>query len=152
MRMKTVAKLILLGSSLCGVLAQQPGLSQNTNGFSVQLWLPHKTGLQAHATIDIQAYVRMQENGLKAGDAMNVEFFANSKSIGSSKAVWHETIRPQVKPGQAMPMWIRPAGFYPAQWTWKDVPAGDYSLTARATWTNGASAMSPALSVTVASK
>jgi len=114
--------------------------------------LPHKTGLLAPATIDIQAYVRMRDERLRAGDAMNVEFFANSKSIGSARAVWHDMIRPHAKPGQAVPMWIMPPGFNPAQWTWKDVPAGDYSLTAQATWTNGFSAISPAVSVTVAAK
>jgi hypothetical protein len=152
MRMKTLAILVLLGCFLCGARAQQPGSPQNTNGLYVRLWLPQKTGLQAPATINIQGYVRIQEQELKAGDSVNVEFFANSKTIGSAKAVWHDVIRPHVTPGQAMPMWIMAAGFYPAQWTWKDVPAGDYSLTAQAIWTNGISAMSPALSVTVASK
>lgn len=150
--MKTLAIFILLGCSLCAVFAQMPGSTQNTNGLSVQLWLPQKTGLRAPATIDIQAYVRMQEDRLKAGDAMNVEFFANSRSIGSARAAWHDLIRPHVNPGQAMPMWIMPAGFYPAKWTWKDVPAGEYSLTAQATWTNSISAVSPAVSITVASK
>jgi hypothetical protein len=152
MLMKTLAIFILLGCSLCGVLAQTPGSTQNTNELSVQLWLPHKTGLLAPATIEIQAYVRTQEQGRKAGDVVNIDFFANSKSIGSAIAVWHDLIRPHVKPGQAMPMWIMPAGFYPAQWTWTNVAAGDYSLTARAAWTNGVSAISPAVSITVASK
>ena len=123
-----------------------------TNQLSVRLWLPRTNDLQAPATINIQAYVQMQEQGLKAGDFVNVEFFANSKSIGSAKAVWHDMIRPHAAPGSAVPMWIMAAGFYPAQWTWKDVPAGDYSLTARATWTNGLSAVSAPVPVTVVSQ
>jgi hypothetical protein len=153
MLMKMWLTSILLGCSLYSALAQLPGSTNNpTNQLSVQLWLPHTSGLQAPASIDIQAYIQIQEEGLKAGDFVNVEFFANSKSIGSAKAVWHDTIRPHAKPGRAVPMWIMPAGFYPAQWTWKDVPSGDYSLTAQATRTNGLSAMSPAASVTVTSK
>jgi hypothetical protein len=151
MRMKTFTILILLAGSLYGAVAQSSA-SPNTNGLSVQLWLPHKTALRAPATIDIQAYVRMQEEGRKAGDVVNVDFFANSISIGSASAVWHDMIRPHVKPGQAMPMWIMPAGFYPARWTWTNVPVGDYSLTAQATWTNGISAISPAVTVAVTSQ
>ena len=151
--MKILAISIFLGCSLFSGLAQVPGSPDNsTNQLSVQLWLSQKTGLQAPAQIDIQAYVRMQEQGLKAGDIVNVEFFANSKSIGSAKAVWHDVIRPHAAPGQAVPMWIMAAGFYPAKLTWNDVPAGNYSLIAQAAWTNGLSAFSTAVAVTVDSK
>jgi hypothetical protein len=152
MLMKSLAIIVLLACSLYSIFAQLPGSPQNTNELSIQLWLPHKTGLVAPATIDIQAYVRMQGQGRKTGDVVNVDFFANSKSIGSAEAIWHDTIRPHVKPGQAMPMWIMPAGFYPAQWTWTNVPAGDYSLTARAAWTYGISVISPAVTVAVTSQ
>ncbi|HTR42778.1 MAG TPA: Ig-like domain-containing protein [Pseudomonadales bacterium] len=148
---KTLLISILIGWSLCGGLAQMPGSPGNaTNQLYVQLWLPHRDGLQAPAAIEMQAYVRPDEPEFNAGDSVNVEFFADSKSVGSAKAVWHGTIRPHASPGQATPMWIMPPGFYPAQCTWTNVPAGNYSLTARATATNSASAVSAPVSITVA--
>jgi hypothetical protein len=152
MTMKTWLMSILLGCSICNGMAQAPFADDDTtNALSVSLWIPNKTNLKAPATVNIQAYVRMQGQGLKAGDSMNVEFFSDSKSIGSAIAVWHDTIRPHAAPGQAVPMWIMPAGFYPAQWTWTNAPAGNYTLTAQATWTNGLSAVSMPVGITVAS-
>jgi hypothetical protein len=151
MLMKIFLISILLGWFVCSGLAQ-PGPSENTtNQLSVALWPPH-ADLKAPALINIQAYVRLDEPGLKAGDSVNVEFFANSKSISSARAIWHDTIRPHAAPGQAVPMWIMPAGFYPALCTWKKVPAGNYSVTARATWTNGLSAVSAPIPVTITSQ
>lgn len=150
--MKTFLISILLGWSMCSGLAQMPGPSDtSTNQFSVLLWPPHIAGKKAPATINIQAYIRLNEPGLKAGDSVNVEFFANSKSIASAKAIWHDTIRPHAASGAATPMWIMPAGFYPALCTWKNVPAGQYSVTAKATWTNGLSAVSAPIPATITS-
>ena len=128
------------------------GADNSTNQFSVTLWPPHIAGMKAPANINIQAYVRLDQSGLKTGDSVKVEFFADSKSISTAKAIWHDTIRPHAAPGQAVPMWIMPAGFYPALCTWKKVPAGNYSLTARATWTNGLSTVSAPIPVTVISQ
>jgi hypothetical protein len=149
--MKTLLVSIILGWSIgCG-LAQLPGQSDNTtNQFSVMLWPPH-ADLKAPATLNIQAYVKLNEPGLKAGDSVNVEFLADSKSIGSAKAIWHDTIRPHAAPGAATPMWIMPAGFYPALCTWKKIPVGNHSVTAQATWTNGLSTVSAPIPVTVTS-
>jgi hypothetical protein len=146
--MKTFLISILLGWSACAGLAQA---DNSTNQLSVTLWPPHMVALKAPASVNIQAYVRLNEPGLKAGDSVNIEFFANSKSISTAKAIWHDTIRPHAASGQAVPMWIMPAGFYPALCTWKKVPAGDYSLTAHATWTNGLSAVSAPMPVTITS-
>lgn len=153
MLMKTLLISILFGGFVCSGFTQMPGSPGNTtNQLYVQLWLPHRDGLQAPAAIEMQAYVRSDEPGLKAGDSVDVEFFADSKSVGSAKAVWHDTIRPHAAPGQTTPMWIMPAGFYPAQYAWKNVPAGNYSLTARATATNSVPAVSAPVSVTVATQ
>jgi hypothetical protein len=151
--MKTLLISILLGCSVCCGLAQTPASpAATTNQLSVRLWLFRAKTFQAPATINIQAYVRMQGPGLRAGDFVNVEFFANSKSIGTAKAIWHGEVRPQVAPGQAVPMWIIPAGFKAAVCAWKNVPAGNYSLAARATLTPGLSAVSAAVSITVVSQ
>lgn len=148
--MKAFLILILLGWFICSGLAQAPSESKNnTNELSVWLWAPHPAALKAPATINLQAYVRSHDSGLKAGDDVNVQFSANSKLLGSDKAVWHDMIRPQPKPGQAMPMWVMAAGFYPAKWSWQNVPAGNYSVTARATCTNGLSAVSASVAVVV---
>jgi hypothetical protein len=148
-RMKTFFILILLALSACGGLAQAPLPSGNTNEMLVALWFPHAGDFHAPATINLQAYVRVRGSGLKAGDVANVEFFANSKSLGSVKAVWHDVIRPHAPPGSPVPMWVRPAGFDPAKWTWKNVVAGSYSITAQAICTNGLSAVSRPMTVTV---
>jgi hypothetical protein len=148
--MKTFFISILLAFSVCDGLAQVPFANDNsTNELSVSLWAPNKTNLKAPATINLQAYVRLREAGLKAGDCVNVEFIANSRPLASAKAIWHDVIRPQVKPGQATPMWIMAAGFYPAKWDWTNVPAGDYTLKAWAVWTNGIMALSAPVTVTV---
>ena len=151
--MKILLMSILLGCSICCSLAQTP-VSPNatTNQLSVRMWLLGSKNLHTPVKINLQAYVRMQNPGLRAGDFVNVEFFANSKFIGKAKAVWHGEIRPQVAPGQAVPMWIMPAGFRPAVCPWKNVSPGNYSLSVRATWKSGLSTMSPPVSVTVTSQ
>ena len=148
--MKIFLASILLACSACCGLAQVPNAPANTtNELSVQLWAPHPADIKAPATINLQAYVKLDDSGLKAGDSINVQFFSNSKPLGSDKAIWHDMIRPHVKPGQAVPMWVEAAGFYPAKCSWQDVPAGSYSVTAQATWTNGLSAVSAPVTVTV---
>ena len=148
--MKTFLISILLAWSVCSGLAQAPFESANTtNELSVWLWVPKSADLKAPATINLQAYVQLRDSGLKAGDCVNVQFFSNSKPLGSDKAVWHDMIRPHAKPGQAVPMWVMAAGFYPAKCSWQDVPAGNYSVTARAAWTNGLSAVSAQVTVSV---
>jgi hypothetical protein len=148
--MKTFFISMLLALSVCGGLAQVPFANDNsTNDLSISLWTPDKSDLKAPATVNLQAYVRLNEPGLKAGDCVKVEFMANAQPLASAKAIWHDVIRPQVKPGQATPMWVMAAGFYPAKWDWTNVPAGTYILKAWAVWTNGVTALSDPVTVTV---
>jgi hypothetical protein len=102
----------------------------------------------APARIDFMAYIELNPH-LHAGDSVPVEFFSNTNRLGSGTAVWHDVIRPESRPGQATPMWVMAAGFYPAEFSWNKVPPGVYSVTAKATWTNGLSAVSAPLKVTV---
>ena len=151
--MKTFLIALFFAGFVCSGLAQLPGPQGTTNLMTVSLWVPHpKTSYQAPANIFIQAYVRLKEPGLQKGDTVNVQFFADNQSLGSSKAIWHDAIRPHGPPGAAVPMFIIAPGFNPARWIWTNAPAGSHSLTAQATWTNGLSATSPPVVVTILPK
>ena len=126
-----------------------PADGDSTNRLSVQIDLRWGTKVfHAPATMDILAYVGLRPRP-RAGDVVRVEFFADAKSLGSAKAIWHDEVRPTAPPGYAVPMHILAAQFYPAEWVWKKVPAGTYALTARATWTNGLTTVSTPVNVTV---
>ena len=148
-RAKAFLFLILTACSICGSRAQSSFPPNTTNQFSIGLWVPRSSDLHAPAIVDIQAYVHLRDFAPKVGDFINVQFFANSNLLGSSKAIWHDEIRPHVPPGSAMPMWVQAAGFYPAKWHWTDVSAGSYSLTAQGTWTNGLVSVCVPLNITV---
>jgi hypothetical protein len=131
--------------------------NDSTNGLSVWLYLRWDTNsavFHAPATIDILAYVRLQPSP-RAGDVVHVEFFADAKRLGSGNAVWHDEIGPQrgkwhgLGPPPAEPMVIIAAQFRPAEWVWKNVPAGTYVLTAKAAWTDGVATVSAPVKVTV---
>jgi len=134
-----------------------PGEDDSTNGLSVWLDLRSNTNnavFHAPAKIDLLAYVGLRPSP-RAGDAVRVEFFADTNRLGSGKAVWHDEIGPPrgkwylFGPPPVEPMHIIAAQFYPAEFVWKKVPPGVYALTAKATWTNGLSAVSQPLTVTV---
>ena len=136
---------------MCHGLAQaasSPNDDNSTNQLSVLLWAP-KTDFHAPATIDVVATVQVFQAGLKAGDTVHVDFFEHATYLGSGKTVWHGVIRPHVPPGSAMPMWVRPAGFDPVEYIWKNVPAGNYALRAKAMWGTNVTAISSPLDVHV---
>ncbi|MGD0743939.1 MAG: hypothetical protein ABSA45_02180 [Verrucomicrobiota bacterium] len=104
----------------------------------------------APATISIQADVSLDVPAC-AGDFVRVEFYANMKRLGSRKCVWHDEVRSNSHPRDCQPMEIIPAGFSPVEFVWKNPPVGDYTLTAKATWTNDLSAVSAPVNITVLS-
>jgi hypothetical protein len=131
----------------------QPASSPATGGLvdplAVQIWpRPGREVFRAPANIPIGAYVTLRAPA-HAGEVVNVEFFANTNSLGSRQSVWHDAIRPPSTSGQAMPMFIMAPGFYPARLVWSNAPAGSYVLMTRATGTNGLSAVSPPVNLTV---
>jgi hypothetical protein len=84
----------------------------------------------APTNIHIQAFVTMA--GAQAGDSVRVDFFANTKKLGSTKATWHDAIFPPNDPHHFHYMHVLPAGFDPMEVVWKKAEPGDYTLTARA--------------------
>lgn len=152
--MKALFIAVLLGLTVCQSRAQTiaaPPSNAPTNRLTVWLdlrWNTNHAVFHAPATIDLQAYVGLQPRP-HAGDVVQVEFFEGTRRIGLGKAVWHDAIRPQEIPGHAVPMHIVAAQFHPAEWVWKNVPAGAYTLTARATWKNGVTAVSKPFKATV---
>jgi len=139
----------LIASNSFAQPSSSSGQAGTTDKLSVQLWPQlSREVFHAPATVRIAAYVTVRAPA-HAGDFIGVEFFANTNNLGSSKSFWHGAIRPQTRSGQPTPMYVIAPGFSPANFIWTNVPAGQYTLTARATCTNGLSAVSEPLQLTV---
>ena len=149
--MKTILVLFCL-SLVCSSPAQTTGPASadgSTNLLAVRIWSPPPGKIfHAPVTVHINAYVTLNAP-VHAGDFVAVEFFVNTNHLGSGKCVWHDAMRPLVHPGQPTPMYVVAPGFSPAQLDWSNAPSGDHALTAQATWTNGVSAVSAPVNVTV---
>ncbi len=102
----------------------------------------------APATISLHADVSLDVPA-RAGDSVQVEFYANKKCLGSRKSVWHDTVRPNPHFHDFQPMHITPAGFRPVELVWNNPPVGTYALTAKAIGPNGLSAVSAPVNITV---
>lgn len=147
--MKTLLTLILFGLMTKGVFAQTSTETGNTNAVSVNLWVPPADlNLQAPAAIRLVASVSTSVPS-HPGDTIKVNFLANSKYLGSAVCTWHEGHQPDPKSHTTQPMIIIPPGYSAAQWVWKHVPAGTYSLMATVIGGNGFAAYSPPVQVTV---
>jgi len=86
-----------------------------------------------------------------AGDTVKIDVYGDGRKLFSGEAVWHDEVNPSknARPGQAIPMFIMPAGFgYPVG-KWANVPEGKHVLLARAYDFHGLSAFSRALHFTV---
>jgi hypothetical protein len=131
--------------------AQPTNEAVPANLLAVKIWSPRNNAqFDAPATMHINTYVNLRGQG-KDGDFVLVSFYVNTNMfLGSKKALWHGVIRPHVLPGQAMPMYVVAPGFWPADLVWSNVPAGRYSLTATATFTNQLPAVSDPVKITVA--
>jgi len=127
-----------------------PSGTNSTNPLAVTLsvWPPDDIVFRAPATISIQAEVTLGAQN-RAGNSVRVDFFADTNFLGSRNSVWHDEIRPDPHSRNAQPMIIVPAGFLPVRWVWNNIPAGNYSITAQATGSEGRSASSAPLNITV---
>jgi hypothetical protein len=150
--MKTLLIAILLGGFVCCGFGQPtPMPASVTNKLSVRLLVPGSSAsLHAPANLNLLAAVKLAPMGFRPSGTARVDFFEHSKYLGTSQAVWHPMIKPATPPGSSHPLWIDPPGFHPAVFAWKAVPAGSYIFTARATWTNGLTAVSAPVQLTVA--
>jgi hypothetical protein len=100
------------------------------------------------ATISIEADVSLNAPA-RARDSVRVEFYANTKRLGSRKSVWHDKMRSNPHSRDFQPMHITPAGFRPVVLVWNNPPVGDYTLTAKVTGAKARSAVSPPVTITV---
>jgi hypothetical protein len=118
--------------------------------FSVALWYPRAAEpFHAPATITLLASVRVP-SPRQPGEPIRIDFFANGNPIGAGQAIWHAGIQPDPQSRRAQPMIVRLPGYSPAPLVWSNIPAGRYTLSARATAANGTTVISPSAQVTVA--
>lgn len=110
--------------------------------------MPPDKVFHAPATIRIQANVTLDDRAHK-GESVRVEFYANTKRLGSRKSAWHDAIGPDPHSRNFQPMIMMAAGFWPVGLDWSNVPAGSYTLTARAIGAKGRSAVSAPVNITV---
>lgn len=85
------------------------------------------------------------------GQAMTIDFYADGHLLSSQEAVWHAELNPSktARPGEAVPLFIRPAQFFYKSADWTNVPEGPHVLEARAHGIHGISASSPPMHITV---
>ncbi len=102
----------------------------------------------APANIFIFVHLETTAN-MRAGDAVNIDFFADGEKLCSDRAVWHDAIRPSNRPGIASPMIVAPAQFGLPSCEWTNAPAGKHTLTARAYGFHNLSATSEPVHITV---
>jgi hypothetical protein len=102
----------------------------------------------APATISIEADVSLDAPA-RARDSVRVEFYANTKRLGSRKSVWHEALVSNPRSRALPPMHIPPAGFGPVVLVWNNPPAGDYTLTARVSGAKARTAVSAPVNITI---
>jgi len=136
----------------CSSLAQTsspPSGNNLTNLLAVQIDLMAGSEVfHAPASVSIQAVVALDAPA-RAGDSVQVEFFANTRRLGSRESVWHNAIGPNPHSRSFQPMIMVAAGFWPVGLVWSNAPPGDYALTAKATDSKGRSAVSAPVKITV---
>lgn len=97
--------------------------------------LDDETNFFTPCDIHISAGVNVKPQAHE-GESVTIEFFANTNRLGSQKSDWLPELNPSAhaRPGQAVPMFIRPAQFPGVEFVWKNPPPGHYTLTAKATF------------------
>jgi hypothetical protein len=139
--------LVVVTSSLAQP-AVPPAEGNSTNGLAVRLWLP-KTAEPLHAPATVHIFARITSTAPgHPGDKAQVDFFASANPIGSEESFWRKGMKPDPYSHLPQPMIVSLPGFSPATLVWSNVPAGTFTLTARAR-TGGVTAESPPVSVTI---
>ncbi len=107
-------------------------------------------GASVPAPANVFIFVHLETTAkMHAGDAVNIDFFADGEKLCSDKAVWHDAIRPSNRPGMASPMIVAPAQFGLPSCEWTNAPAGKHTLTARAYGFHNLSATSEPVGITI---
>lgn len=93
--------------------------------------------------IHISAWVGVNPSA-REGDSVTIEFYSNTNKLGSQKSNWLPELNPSAhaRPGQAVPMFIRPAQFPQMEFVWKNPPPGHFTLIAKAIFGKNAPAYS----------
>jgi len=81
-------------------------------------------------------------------DAYSIEFLADTNSLGTLGAGM-VSARVKPEPGKATPFVMPVVGYPSVDLVWHDVPAGHYTLTARALNQNGQATVSAPVNITV---
>jgi hypothetical protein len=138
------------GVALFCLLPVCGGFAQSANALHVEIdFVPRGcTNFQARTEIRMDAFVSM-DGPRQEGDSVKVEFFANAKSLGKKTSYWHPERRPPSRPGFATPMWIMPPQFDSVPLVWKNPPAGNYAMTARAMFSKMVKAVSIPVNIVV---
>jgi len=139
---------LFIACSSCAQSPSPPSGNNSTNLLAVEITIFDNKTFHAPATISIIASVSQSAPGRK-GDSVRVEFFANTNRLGVRKSFWHDAVRPNPHSRNAQPMIMVAAGFDLVELVWSDPPAGNYTLTARATGAKGRSATSSPVSITI---
>ncbi len=153
----SIIRLILL--QVCTVVAigceRQPQTAspsaEDKPKSSLKVWIAapdNGSTYHAPAVVYILAGVELA-GGAKAGDAVTVDFFANTHRLGSRQSLWHKGIKPDPSSRNFQPMIMSAAGFGGVSLCWSNVPAGIYALTAKASGLHGLSAVSEGVNITV---
>jgi hypothetical protein len=122
------------------------GFAQSTNSLHVEvsMWPDRDTNFPAHTDIQMMAFVSM-DGPHREDDSVKVEFFANAKSLGKKTSFWHSA----EKPGRALYFHMTAAHFDSVPLVWRNPPAGNYAITALATFSKTVKAVSTPVNIVV---
>jgi hypothetical protein len=147
-----------------------PGFGLSTNAPAVKIILPADGAtFHAHANIRLLALATPHGSALEPTtpaskavpdgkenwefvsspeDGYSVEFLAGTNSLGTQGAgLVSARVKPE--PGKFAPMIMPVVGYPSVDLVWHDVPAGHYTLTARALNQNGQATISAPVNITV---
>lgn len=113
----------------------------------VALATPHGSTLDPDPA-QSKAFADASKWDLRTGDEMAVTFVAGTNNLGSLSSGL-TTAKVHSRPGQATPMFVALVGYPEVDFTWTNVPAGSYALTACVTNSDGLGTVSAAVNITV---
>jgi hypothetical protein len=112
--------------------------------------LPDGEAVHAPANFFMRPFVRTTLP-LHEGDTVTIDIYWDGSKLSSQKAVWHEEFNPSknARPGEAVPMFIRPAEFFYQDINCTNASEGRHMVLAQAYDFHALSAYSKPMHVTV---